>query len=141
FSHRGRLADEKLARLLELLDGAGAARDAVRVTPPPFTSPRPHLAWGGGTPAAARRAGRYGLGFFAQTDAPELRTEYAAAARAAGHEPGLCVLPSPAAPYATFVTEDVDRGWKEVGPSLLADAVGYYEWNRAAGTAEGTASF
>ena len=141
FSRRGRIADEKLARLLELLDGAGAARDAVRVTPPPFTSPRPNLAWGGGSPAAARRAGRHGLGFFAQTDAAELRTEYEAAARAAGHEPGLCVLPSPAAPYATFVTEDEDRGWEEVGPSLLADAVGYWEWNRAAGTAEGRASF
>lgn len=139
FARRGRIADEKLARLLELLDDAEVASDAVRVTPRPFTSPRPTLAWGGGTAAAARRAGRHGIGFFAQTDAAELRLEYEAAARDAGHEPGLCVLPSPAAPYAVFVTDDEDRGWDEVGPALLADAVAYQEWSRAGGTTAGTA--
>jgi alkanesulfonate monooxygenase SsuD/methylene tetrahydromethanopterin reductase-like flavin-dependent oxidoreductase (luciferase family) len=140
FSRRGRLADEKLTRLLDLLDRASVGEDAVRVTPGPLTSPRPTLAWGGGTPAAARRAGRHGLGFFAQTDAPGLQSAYEVAARDAGHEPGLCVLPSPATPYAVFVAEDVDRGWDEVGDALLVDAVAYQEWNSAAGTEPGTAS-
>lgn len=140
FARRGRIADEKLARLLDLLDGATAATDPVRVTPAPLSSPRPTLAWGGGSPAAARRAGRHGLGFFAQTDAPGLREAYVAAAEAAGHRPGLCVLPSPAAPYAVFVADDVDAGWDEVGPSLLVDAVAYHRWNRAAGTDARTAS-
>lgn len=140
YSDRGRIADDKLARLLELLDDAEVAEAAVRVTPQPYTSPRPTLAWGGATRAAARRAGRHGIGFFAQTDAPELRDEYENAARAAGHRPGMCVLPNPAAPYAVFVADDEDRGWEQVGPSLLADAVAYHEWNTAAGTTAGTAS-
>ncbi|NLV55310.1 MAG: LLM class flavin-dependent oxidoreductase [Acidimicrobiales bacterium] len=140
FRSRGRIADEKLARLLDLLDGAALGDDAVRVTPSPLTRPRPNLAWGGSSPAAARRAGRNGLGFFAQTDTPGLREAYEQAARSAGHQPGLCVLPSPAAPYATFVADDVDRGWDEVGDALLVDAVAYQQWNRAAHTEPGTAS-
>ena len=140
FRRRGAIADEKLARLLEVLDAAGARTDPVRVTPAPYSSPRPLLAWGGGSRAAARRAGRHGVGFFAQTDAPGLREEYEAAARAAGHEPGLCVLPSPRAPFSVFVAEDEDDGWSEVGPSLLVDAVAYHQWNAAAGTEQGTAS-
>lgn len=140
FAARGRIAEEKLIRLLDLLDGATAATDAVRVTPAPYSRPRPLLAWGGGTPVAARRAGRHGLGFFGQTDAPALRTAYEDAARAAGHRPGLCVLPSPAAPYTVFVADDVERGWDEVGPSLLVDATAYRAWHDGAGTTAATAS-
>lgn len=133
YAERGRIADEHLARLLDLLRGADAGVDEVRVTPGPYTSPRPLLAWGGGSRAAARRAGRHGIGLFAQRDGDDLREAYEAAAREAGHEPGLCVLPSPDAPYAVFVADDVERGWDEVGPSLLVDAVAYAGWNRATG--------
>ena len=60
---RGRLADEKLALLRELLSGE-AMFEARRIntTPPPHTAGGPMLMWGGGSVAAARRAGRYGLG-------------------------------------------------------------------------------
>ena len=139
-ARRGAVADEKLTHLLALLDAADAATASPRVTPAPYTSPRPMLAWGGGSLAAARRAGRHGIGFFAQNDGPGLRPAYEDAAREAGHEPGLCVLPSPTTPFAVFVADDVDAGWDEVGPSLLADAVAYHRWNAAAGTAETTAS-
>lgn len=131
FARRGAIADAKLARLLDLLDG----RTTPVLTPRPLTRPRPLLAWGGGSVAAARRAGRFGLGFFGQTDAPELGVAYAEAAQQAGHEPGLCVLPSPAAPYAVFVDEDADEGWETVGSALLADAIAYRRWNLEAGAA------
>lgn len=140
YRQRGAVADEKLARLLHLLDEAASGSDPVRVTPAPYSSPRPTMAWGGGTPAAARRAGRHGIGFFAQTDAPGLRAAYEDAARDAGHEPGLCMLPSPAAPFAVFVAQDEDAGWDEVGPSLLVDAVAYQQWNTEAGPEVDTAS-
>jgi alkanesulfonate monooxygenase SsuD/methylene tetrahydromethanopterin reductase-like flavin-dependent oxidoreductase (luciferase family) len=140
YSRRGAIADEKLERLLELLRDAGAGSAAPRITPPPFTDPMPMLAWGGRSPAAARRAGRHGLGFFAQTNAPGLETLYADTARAHGHEPGLCVMPSPAAPLIVFVDDDVDTAWHDIGPSMLVDAISYREWNEAAGTFEGTAS-
>ncbi len=140
FRRRAAVADEKLARLLALLDDADRGSGDVRVTPAPFTSPRPLLAWGGGSLAAARRAGRHGIGFFAQNDGPGLREAYEEAARAAGHEPGLCVLPSTATPFAVFVADDLDTAWDEVGPSLLVDAVAYHRWNAEAGLAETTAS-
>ena len=140
FGRRGAIAEEKLTRLLELLDAARDETVAARVTPAPYSTPRPLLAWGGGSVAAARRAGRHGIGFFAQTDAPGLREEYESAARGAGHAPGLCVLPSPAAPYAVFVADDEEQGWRDVGPSLLLDAVAYHQWNQAAGSERDTAS-
>lgn len=140
YARRGAIADEKLARLLALLDEATAAATEPRVTPAPFTSPRPMLAWGGGSLAAARRAGRHGIGFFAQNDGPGMKAAYEEAARAAGHEPGLCVLPSPAAPFSVFVADDLDTAWDEVGPSLLVDAVAYHRWNSAADITHATAS-
>jgi alkanesulfonate monooxygenase SsuD/methylene tetrahydromethanopterin reductase-like flavin-dependent oxidoreductase (luciferase family) len=140
YADRAKVADEKLAQLLDLLREAGGPGPSPRVTPGPFSSPMPTLAWGGRSRAAARRAGRHGIGFFAQTDAPGLREAYVSAAEAAGHRPGLCVLPSPETPFIVFVDDDVDRAWDEVGPALLVDAEAYRSWSDAAGTTEGTAS-
>lgn len=106
-----------------------------RVTPASLTRGRPRIMWGGATNAAARRAGRYGLPFFAQTNTPGLAETYARASREAGFEPGQCLLPSPEMPSIVFVHPDPDSGWREVGPYLLADAVAYAEWNKDAGRA------
>ena len=132
FHRRGALADERLAVLLECLRG--------RVTPAPFTPGGPMLCGGGASAAAARRAGRHGLGFIAQTPDPSLEVAYREAAAAAGHEPGLCVIPSGSAPTSLFVHPDPDQGWRELGEAMLADAVPYYEWNVEAGLAEATVS-
>jgi alkanesulfonate monooxygenase SsuD/methylene tetrahydromethanopterin reductase-like flavin-dependent oxidoreductase (luciferase family) len=140
YARRGAIAEEKLDRLLDLLAAASAGTGNPRVTPAPYSSPTPLLAWGGGSVAAARRAGRHGIGFFGQTDDPALGAAYEESARAAGVEPGLCILPSPDAPYAVFVHDDPAQGWDEVGGSLLADATAYHRWNVEAGTASGTAS-
>src|SRR4029450_11243380 len=99
------------------------------VTPAPLTPGGPMVAWGGGSVAAARRAGRHGIGFFPQSGAPELGREYEAAARAAGHEPGMCLLPPDDAPTTVFVAEDVDRAWDELGPYLMHDVRSYAAWN------------
>lgn len=132
FRKRGAIADEKLTKLLEVLRQASAAEAVPRVTPPPFTTGRPRLSWGGATKAAARRAGRNGLDFLAQTNGPGLAEAYAASARENGFEPGMCLLPSPEMPGSVFVHPDPDVGWKEVGPYLLADALAYAEWNKDA---------
>ncbi len=76
----------------------------------------------------------------ARPTGPVVEEAYRQAALEAGYEPGLCVLPDPTAPLIVFVHDDVDAGWREVGPSMLVDATRYWEWNEAAGTAEGTAS-
>ena len=140
FGRRGQVADEKLEALLAALRDAGAGEKMPRIFPPPFSPAGPMLAWGGGTTAAARRAGRNGLGFLAQADRPGLRQAYEDAARAAGHEPGMCMLPSEDVPSIVFVNDDVDAGWRDVGDAMLADAVPYMEWNEAAGSDSYTAT-
>jgi alkanesulfonate monooxygenase SsuD/methylene tetrahydromethanopterin reductase-like flavin-dependent oxidoreductase (luciferase family) len=140
FHRRGAVADEKLAVLLECLRAACDPSATPRITPAPFSPAGPMLFWGGSTARAAVRAGRNGLGFLAQNGDPALRTAYEEAAHSAGHEPGICMLPSPDAPASVFVADDVDRGWQEVGDALLADATTYYAWNVDAGLADKTVS-
>lgn len=135
YSKRGAIADEKLAKLLDTLRQASQAEAMPRVTPAPYSQGRPMIAWGGATRPAARRAGRNGLGFFAQDNAPGLEQAFNEAAREAGVEPGPCMLPSPETPNVVFVHPDPEQGWEEIGPYLLADAMAYAEWNKGAGRA------
>jgi alkanesulfonate monooxygenase SsuD/methylene tetrahydromethanopterin reductase-like flavin-dependent oxidoreductase (luciferase family) len=128
---RGKIAEEKLGVLLRAKTGESFEYEGrpIHVTPSPITPGGPFLAWGGGSMAAARRAGRHGLGFFAQKGDPALGVAYEEAARQAGHEPGMCLLSSVDAPTTVFVAEDVDRAWEELGPYLMHDVLSYAEWN------------
>ena len=122
---RGKLADEKLALLLELLAGRPVVHDVrhIHVTPPPIRPGGPRIMIAGGSIAAARRAGRFGLGLLAQADTPGMKEAYEAECRAHGHEPGPAQFPDPREPTAVFVADDVDKAWNELGPYLLHDAV------------------
>ena len=130
FSRRGAIAEEKLALLLRAVKGEPFEYEGrrIHVTPPPVSPGGPRIAWGGGSPPAARRAGRYGIDFLAQTADPELRKIYEEAASANGHKPGNCMLPSGA--QVVFVDDDVDKAWEELGPYLMVDVLGYGEWNK-----------
>ena len=123
-----------------ILRTAGADTTAPRITPGAFSQPMPMLAWGGQSKAAARRAGRNGLGFLAQGPGPGLQEIYEETARANGHEPGFCYLPAGDAPQIVFVNDDIDQGWDEVGTNMLADAVSYAAWNEAADLTANTVS-
>ncbi|MCV7279663.1 LLM class flavin-dependent oxidoreductase [Mycolicibacterium flavescens] len=122
---RGRVADETLTVLRQLLSGKPVHRDGSvsHVTPPPATPGGPLLLIAGGSRAAARRAARNGLGFISQTPSPELREFYEAECRAHGFEPGLFQLPVAGAPTAVFVADDIDTAWDEIGSYLLHDAM------------------
>ena len=131
FRRRGRIADDWLSIVLraktgEPFDHRGRT---VRVTPMPVTPGGPSVSWGGGSKAAARRAGRNGLGFFAQSDDESLRQAFEEAARSAGHEPGPCLLPPKELPTSLFVAHDIDRAWQELGPYLMHDARTYAAMN------------
>jgi alkanesulfonate monooxygenase SsuD/methylene tetrahydromethanopterin reductase-like flavin-dependent oxidoreductase (luciferase family) len=129
---RGRLADEKLPLLRNLLaeqTTVTAQGRTITVTPRPYSSGGPILMWGGGSLAAARRAGRYGLGFLAQTELPGMKEAYEAACHAHGHPPLATLLPPRDTPSACFVADDVDQAWEELGPYLLHDARIYAQWN------------
>ena len=139
YHRRGAIADEHLAVLLRHLrqDPAG---DGPLVTPAPFSPGGPMLCWGGSSRAAARRAGRNGLGFISQSPDPELEQVYRDACAAGGHEPGLCAIPPADALTTVFVHPDPDEGWREVGEAMLADAVPYHRWNVEAGMVDHTVS-
>jgi alkanesulfonate monooxygenase SsuD/methylene tetrahydromethanopterin reductase-like flavin-dependent oxidoreductase (luciferase family) len=122
---RGQLADQNLALLLRLLKGEAVIHEGrrIHVTPPCATPAGPPLMIAGGSPAAAKRAARHGLGFISQVNSPALKELYGSQCRANGHEPGLTQFPDGSAPTAVFVADDVDRAWEELGPYLLHDAM------------------
>lgn len=136
---RGRLADEKVALLRRLLAGETVVDDGRRitVTPRPLTDGGPGLMWGGGTVAAARRAGRYGLGLLANANLPGMQEAYEEACRAHGHRPGPTLLPDRDHPSVVFVADDVDQAWAELGEHLLHDVRTYAEWNPGDETSAG----
>jgi len=136
---RGRLADEKLGLLRRLLAGETVVHEGRRiaVTPRPQTPGGPGLMWGGGSLAAARRAGRYGLGMLANANIPGMREAYEASCRKHGYSPGAAFFPDRNTPSVTFVADDLDQAWSELGEYLLHDARSYAEWNPGNETSAG----
>ncbi len=134
FHRRGAIAEENLGFLLRAKSGEPFEYEGrtVRVTPPPITPGGPVVAWGGGSVAAARRAGRHGIGFLAQRGGPALEDAYRAESVAHGHEPGMCLLPEDDSTTALFVAEDVELAWEELGPYLMHDVTMYAALNEGA---------
>jgi len=135
FHRRGAIAEEHLGILLDAVSGEPFEHEGrtIRVTPPPFTPGGPRVAWGGGSTAAARRAGRHGLDFFAQSGDESLRTAYLEEAEAHGRRPGWCMLPADDMTTALFVADDLDRAWEELGPYLMHDVTSYAAINQDTG--------
>ncbi len=124
---RGRDIEDRIAQVL-------AAWADGTTTPAPYSRPHPFLFYGGGSPAAARRAARLGLNFQPQHADPELKELYDETCRAAGREPGF-VLQAPAdGPANVFCAADPEAFWERYGQHLLADAVAYQEWHGEAGS-------
>jgi alkanesulfonate monooxygenase SsuD/methylene tetrahydromethanopterin reductase-like flavin-dependent oxidoreductase (luciferase family) len=121
---RGKIADESVELLLRLLDGDPVEIDErrIHVTPSPVTKGGPRIMIAGGSTAAAKRAGRHGLGFIAFTNTPGLKEAFEAESRAHGHEPGPAQFPDGESATAVFVATDVDAAWDEIGSYLLHDA-------------------
>ncbi|OBH73955.1 luciferase [Mycobacterium intracellulare] len=130
-TERGRLADEKLGILRRLLNGEVVEHDGRRMlaTPQPRTPGGPMMMWGGASMAAARRAGRNGLGLLANGVVPGMREAYEKACCDNGFEIGFVMLPERDTITNCFVAEDVDQAWDEIGRYLLHDALSYSQWN------------
>mgnify|MGYP001813885839 FL=1 len=129
-SRRGATIEQRIGVLQRAFTGESFVWDGrrVSVSPTPFTPGGPTLAYGGGSATAARRAARLGLLFFPQTSDPRLAEVYDAEADRVGNATGLCLSPPAGAPTTVFVADDVDRGWRDVGPYLLHDALMYGRW-------------
>ena len=127
FHRRGRLVDDQLALLLRAKTGEAFEHEGrrIHVTPAPVTDGGPTVIWGGGSPAAAKRAARFGLDFIAQGGGAELEQVYADECRAQGREPGFCMVPPTDMATTVFVADDLDAAWAELGPHLLHDVMAY----------------
>ncbi len=127
---RGVDIEQRIELLLSLWRGEEVEHDGrtVRVTPLPFSEPHPFLFYGGGSPAAARRAARLGLNFQPNVADKALRELYQEECRRHGREPGFVLLPPPG-PATVFCAEDPERFWAEYGDHLLADAMAYRAWS------------
>ena len=129
FAARGRLMDEALDTLLTCWQKGEVERDGrtLPVTPQPGSRPGPPLMIGGSTPRAARRAARLGLPFAPPIADPELFRLYEDACRERGVQ---AFVVSPGEPTGTFVSEDPEATWKEIGPYVMHDALTYASWQR-----------
>jgi probable F420-dependent oxidoreductase len=111
--------------------GAHFDLEDVVVTPPPFQPGGPPLWLGGATAKAAERAGRLGCHFMPDAYMPvEHYAVYREALVAAGHDPArfqVAINPT------IYVTDDPERGWKEVKDHLLYQFNRYREWFAAGG--------
>jgi alkanesulfonate monooxygenase SsuD/methylene tetrahydromethanopterin reductase-like flavin-dependent oxidoreductase (luciferase family) len=102
----------------------------VRVTPRPLQRPRPALALGGSSPAAARRAARLADRFLPAV--PSLWKPY----RAERERLGLPVPPAgKVGPLFLHVAEDPDSAWDRIAPHALHEANAYGRWMAETGTA------
>lgn len=129
---RAAMVEERIGLLRRLWAGqqVEVGGRTVRVTPSPFTPGGPLMAYGGGSEAAARRAGRLGMLFVSESHDSGLEAAYQEAAAQAGAEAPGCVFPAPGVPLTVFVAEDPEAAWEEIGPYLLVDSSGYRDWNR-----------
>jgi alkanesulfonate monooxygenase SsuD/methylene tetrahydromethanopterin reductase-like flavin-dependent oxidoreductase (luciferase family) len=127
FGRRGRLVEDQLSLLLRAKAGNPFEYQgrSIHVTPAPVTPGGPKVIWGGGSPAAARRAGRFGLDFIAQGGGPDLEGIYADECRSHGREPGFCLVPPTDMATTVFVANDLEAAWAELGPHLLHDVRSY----------------
>ncbi|MFL6023926.1 MAG: LLM class flavin-dependent oxidoreductase [Marmoricola sp.] len=125
---RGRALEDVIGVLQQAWTGEEFeyAGRKVRVLPTPNSAPV--MFYGGGSPAAARRAARLGLHFQPQVADPSLKELYQAECRVHGRDPGFVLLPTPG-PSTIFCSEDPDRFWAENGQYLLAEARGYNAWH------------
>jgi alkanesulfonate monooxygenase SsuD/methylene tetrahydromethanopterin reductase-like flavin-dependent oxidoreductase (luciferase family) len=122
-SERARLMDRGLEIIMRALAGERFMDEdrEVFVRPLPFNRP-PRIYVGGGVPAAAKRAARFGLGFSPLgANLTPLFDLYDAECRKLGREPG----PKLGRSVGTHVALDVEAAWQEVGPYVLHLARAY----------------
>lgn len=127
---RGKRLDECLEVLLQAWTGEPFEYRGTTfcVRPRPVQQPHPTMLIGGSGEAAARRAARFGFGFFPPVGDNHLAAVYYEECERLGRQPGMVAMPS--GPGTLFVSEDPDRTWAEIGSYLLHDAMTYFSWQR-----------
>ena len=130
WSTRGKRLDEIVDTLLKAWTGEPFEYQGrtVRVTPKPLQQPHPILFIGGSSPAAAKRAARFGLGFFPAIGDTELAEVYRQASQEHQGHDGFALLPE--GPGFVHLADDPDKAWAEVGEHILYEAKVYASWQQ-----------
>ncbi len=125
---RGGVFDAKLAVMVNALSGVEFEYNGgmTRLSPAPASPVQALLLVGGSSKAAARRAARFGLLFSPAIDDPELEDAYRHACEEAGFTWGMMIYPRE--PATTFISEDPEQSWRDIGAYLLHDATAYGAW-------------
>jgi alkanesulfonate monooxygenase SsuD/methylene tetrahydromethanopterin reductase-like flavin-dependent oxidoreductase (luciferase family) len=128
WSQRGQLIEDNLKIMLQAWKGEPFEHlgEKVTVLPKPLSQPHPLIAVGGNSKLAARRAARLGLPYFPAIDDPDLVEAYHSACEEEGFNRGFVMLPD--YPSTTYLADDVDQGWEEMGQYMLYDALAYGSW-------------
>jgi len=128
---RARLMDEGLDVITRALAGERFRYGdrEIFVRPLPRNRP-PKILVGGGVPAAARRAARFGLGIWVMQppqmpDCQKLIALYEDTCRSYGKDPGPIMWSYP----AVHVARDPDAAWEEIGPHILHLVKSYASWS------------
>jgi alkanesulfonate monooxygenase SsuD/methylene tetrahydromethanopterin reductase-like flavin-dependent oxidoreductase (luciferase family) len=128
WENRGALMDHCLDTILAAWTGEPFEHNGamVRVTPRPKSPPQALLFVGGRTKVAARRAARLGLAFWPVAHMPELDAYYLEQCKEHGTT-GFTLMPSPDTTF-TFVADDPDKAWADLGHHFLHEAQTYAGW-------------
>jgi alkanesulfonate monooxygenase SsuD/methylene tetrahydromethanopterin reductase-like flavin-dependent oxidoreductase (luciferase family) len=130
WDERGALQDEAIDTMLKAWTGEPFEYrgTTVRVTPRPLTQPHPTLMLGGSSKVAVRRAARFGLPYLPPANLPELEAYYYEQCQEHGTQ-GFCAMP-PEHTAMTFVAEDPDRVWRELGHHFFEESSTYASWQQ-----------
>lgn len=127
---RARLMDQGLDVITRALTGERFTYGdrEIFVRPLPRSRP-PKLLVGGGVPAAARRAAKFGVGLWVMQppqmpDCQKLIALYEEECRQYGREPGPIMWSCP----AVHVARDPEEAWEQIGPHILHLVKSYASW-------------
>ncbi len=128
WENRGKLMDESVQTLLDAWTGEPFEYrgESHQITPSPVTKPHPFIMIGGTSKVAARRAARFGLPLSPAAHLPELEAYYYEQCEIHGTQ-GFCAMPDEET-QMTFVAEDPDKAWAELGQFFLNEASKYASW-------------
>jgi alkanesulfonate monooxygenase SsuD/methylene tetrahydromethanopterin reductase-like flavin-dependent oxidoreductase (luciferase family) len=130
---RARLMDEGLEIILRTLKGERFEHDGrpLFVRPLPVQEPEDILLVGGGVPASAKRAAKFGVGFGPMKG--ELVDIYLSECERLGHTPRRYFRPRSGMPLAVHLCEDPDQGWEAIAPHAVHVITEYAKWAEAEG--------
>lgn len=127
WKRRGKILDHCLETMLKVWSGEPFEVDGetIQVGPMPYSRPHPMVMVGGSSPAAAKRAARFGLPLQLPAPNPEVEALYYAQCEEHGTQ-GFCIAPEQVA--MVHVVEDPDRAWAELGKHFWLEASTYDSW-------------